>query len=233
MPCEGWRLFLRCPPMPRPPYRQYFPSASTTSLTRPLAGLPGAVVSIPPPLGKEPLRPTVFTTRGGRRGHVGRCRCAPDADSQEQGSVLPTTSASTITLTVTHTLWRGSAPACGEDAGSPTATSPCVDLIVTCLPFCYSLSATAIDRPLPDQPILPSPIDWEPGARFVTPPGTALAPHKRPYAHLVPLQDAASEPTASRSTSASLLDGGGRPTPTSSLVLDLPPPKRRKTRADR
>jgi len=97
-----------------------------------------------------------------------------------------------ITLRPNATLWAmfGLLPA-GKSQLPHRQQSVAVDLIVDCLPGCYSLLGDEVD-PETCRIVDPVRIDWESGGAFVTPPGKWHSHHNESgrHAHLIPIQDA-------------------------------------------
>lgn len=151
----------------------------------PLLDYLGVVASTPR------FRPTTFTAEAAR-ARLAEVAAAPDADSKSRVSVLLNNTAFDQTLTVTHTLWAmfGLLPA-GKTQLPHRHQSVAVDLIVDCLPGCYTLLGDTID-PETLQIVDPIRIDWESGGAFVTPPGKWHSHHNESGrdAHLIPIQDA-------------------------------------------
>lgn len=161
------------------------PSALYHVVDTPLLDYLGAVASVPR------FRPTVFSAEA-VRDKLAEVAAAPDADRKSRVSVLLNNERFDQTLTVTHTLWAmfGVLPAARTQLPH-RHQSVALDLIVDCLPGCYSLLGDRID-PATCQIIDPVRIEWEPGGAFVTPPGTWHSHHNESDrdAHLVPIQDA-------------------------------------------
>ena len=151
----------------------------------PLLDYLGAVASTPR------FRPTVFTAET-VRGMLAEVAAAPGAERKSRISVLLNNQRFDQTLTVTHTLWAmfGVLPAAKTQLPH-RHQSVALDLIVDCLPGCYSLLGDRVD-PATGQIVDPVRIDWEPGGAFVTPPGTWHSHHNETGrdAHLIPIQDA-------------------------------------------
>jgi gentisate 1,2-dioxygenase len=137
------------------------------------------------------FRPTAFTAEAAR-AKLAEVAAAPDADTKSRVSVLLNNTQFDQTLTVTHTLWAmfGVLPA-GKSQLPHRHQSVAVDLIVDCLPGCYSLLGDRVDLET-CQIVDPVRIDWESGGAFVTPPGTWHSHHNETAsdAHLIPVQDA-------------------------------------------
>jgi len=137
------------------------------------------------------FRPTTFTAEAAQ-ARLAEVAAAPDADRKSRVSVLLNNTAFDQTLTVTHTLWAmfGLLPA-GKTQLPHRHQSVAVDLIVDCLPGCYTLLGDSIDRQTLEI-VEPVRIDWESGGAFVTPPGKWHSHHNESgrEAHLIPIQDA-------------------------------------------
>jgi len=160
-------------------------SALYSVVDTPLLDYLGAVASAPR------FRPTAFTAEAAR-AKLAEVAAAPDADRKSRVSVLLNNTRFDQTLTVTHTLWAmfGVLPA-GKTQLPHRHQSVAVDLIVDCLPGCYTLLGDQVD-PATGQIVDPIRIDWESGGAFVTPPGKWHSHHNETgrEAHLVPIQDA-------------------------------------------
>jgi len=137
------------------------------------------------------FKPTKFSATTAK-AELAEVAAAPDANDKSRVSVLLNNARFDQTLTVTHTLWAmfGVLPA-GRTQRPHRHQSVAVDLIVDCLPGCYTLLGERVDRQT-RQIIDPIRIDWQPGGAFVTPPGTWHSHHNESAgeAHLVPIQDA-------------------------------------------
>jgi gentisate 1,2-dioxygenase len=115
----------------------------------------------------------------------------PSAKDRNRVSVLLANKKFRQTMTVTHTLWAmfGILP---ENAIQlpHRHNSVALDLILDCLPGCYTMVAKEID----DDGNLIQPIrqDWKPYSAFVTPPYYWHAHYNESGApaHLIPIQDA-------------------------------------------
>jgi len=151
----------------------------------PLLEYLGAVASTPR------FRPTTFTAEA-TQAKLAEVASAPDADRRSRVSVLLNNRRFDQTLTATHTLWAmfGVLPA-GRTQLPHRHQSVAVDLIVDCLPGCYTLLGDRIDSGSA-QIVDPIRVDWEPGGAFVTPPGKWHSHHNETDrdAHLIPIQDA-------------------------------------------
>lgn len=151
----------------------------------PLLDYLGAVASVPQ------FAPTTFTGEAAR-ARLAEVAAAPDADRKSRVSVLLNNTRFDQTLTVTHTLWAmfGVLPA-GKTQLPHRHQSVAVDLIVDCLPGCYTLLGDRVDAAT-GRIVDPMRIDWESGGAFVTPPGKWHSHHNESGgdAHLIPIQDA-------------------------------------------
>ena len=137
------------------------------------------------------FRPTVFTAEAAR-ARLAEVAAAPGADRKSRVSVLLNNTSFDQTLTVTHTLWAmfGLLPA-GKSQSAHRHQSVAVDLIVDCLPGCYTLLGDSVEAGT-GRIVDPVRIDWETGGAFVTPPGKWHSHHNESGrdAHLIPVQDA-------------------------------------------
>jgi gentisate 1,2-dioxygenase len=135
--------------------------------------------------------PTTFTAEAAR-ARLAEVAAAPDAATRSRVSVLLNNTRFDQTLTVTHTLWAmfGILPA-GTTQRPHRHQSVAVDLIVDCLPGCYTLLGDRLD-PGTGRIVDPMRIEWEAGGAFVTPPGKWHSHHNETAvdAHLIPVQDA-------------------------------------------
>jgi len=160
-------------------------SAFYSVVDTPLLDYLGVVASAPR------FRPTTFTAESAR-AKLAEVAAAPDADRKSRVSVLLNNTRFDQTRTVTHTLWAmfGLLPD-GKTQLPHRHQSVAVDLIVDCLPGCYTLLGDSVD-PETCQIVDPVRIDWEPGGAFVTPPGKWHSHHNESGgdAHLIPIQDA-------------------------------------------
>ena len=137
------------------------------------------------------FRPTMFTAVAAR-AKLAEVASAPDADDKSRVSVLLNNKRFDQTRTATHTLWAmfGVLPA-GKTQLPHRHQSVAVDLIVDCLPGCYTLLGDRVD-PETCGIVDPIRVDWESGGAFVTPPGKWHSHHNETGgdAHLIPVQDA-------------------------------------------
>jgi len=151
----------------------------------PLLDYLGVVASTPR------FRATLFTAEAAR-AKLAEVVAAPGANRRSRVSVLLSNRVLDQTLTATHTLWAmfGMLPG-GRTQLPHRHQSVAVDLIVDCLPGCYSLLGERID-PETGRIVDPLRVDWEPGGAFVTPPGMWHSHHNESGrdAHLIPVQDA-------------------------------------------
>ncbi len=151
----------------------------------PLLDYLGVVASTPR------FRPTRFSAEA-TRARLAEVAADPGANGRSRVSVLLNNAQFDQTLTATHTLWAmfGVLPA-GRDQLPHRHQSVAADLIVDCLPGCYTLLGDGVD-PASGRIIDPTRVDWEPGGVFVTPPGKWHSHHNETGrdAHLIPVQDA-------------------------------------------
>ncbi|MDP9075003.1 MAG: cupin [Actinomycetota bacterium] len=151
----------------------------------PLLDYLGVVASAPR------FQPTMFTAEAAR-AKLAEVASAADADDKSRVSVLLNNKRFDQTRTATHTLWAmfGVLPA-GKAQLPHRHQSVAIDLIVDCLPGCYTLLGDRLD---PETCAIVDPIrvNWESGGAFVTPPGKWHSHHNETGrdAHLVPIQDA-------------------------------------------
>ncbi len=151
----------------------------------PLLDYLGVVASAPR------FRSTVFTAEAAQ-AKLAEVASATDADAKSRVSVLLNNERFDQTRTVTHTLWAmfGVLPA-GKTQLPHRHQSVAIDLIIDCLPGCYTLLGDSVD-PESRQIVDPIRVDWESGGAFVTPPGKWHSHHNDSGrdAHLIPVQDA-------------------------------------------
>jgi gentisate 1,2-dioxygenase len=115
----------------------------------------------------------------------------PDAASRSRVSILLGNAAQPSTFTVTHTLWAmlGVLPV-DQVQRAHRHQSVALDLITSCVPGCYTLVGSEVDRS--GRIVDPVRVDWESAGAFVTPPGLWHSHHNESGApaYLVPIQDA-------------------------------------------
>jgi gentisate 1,2-dioxygenase len=125
------------------------------------------------------------------RARLAEVQADPASARRSRISVLLANTATSQTLTVTHTLWAmlGVLPV-DRVQRAHRHQSVALDLIVDCAPRCYSLVGSEVDD-LGDI-VDPTRVDWEPAGAFVTPPGMWHSHHNESGqpAYLVPIQDA-------------------------------------------
>jgi len=115
----------------------------------------------------------------------------PDAATRNRVSILLGNASHHQTLTVTHTLWAmlGVLPV-GRVQRPHRHQSVALDLIVTCVPGCFTLVGSEVDDA--GDIVDPVRVDWESAGAFVTPPGLWHSHHNGSGspAYLLPIQDA-------------------------------------------
>jgi len=136
------------------------------------------------------FKPTLYTAEDSRR-ELAKVQSAAEAVKRSRISVLLANKAMDQTLTVTHTLWAmlGVLPK-GSVQRPHRHQSVALDLILDCLPGCYTLVGQRISEQ--GDIIQPTRVDWKPYSVFITPPGYwhAHFNESSQEAHLIPLQDA-------------------------------------------
>lgn len=136
------------------------------------------------------FKPTLYTSEDSLR-ELDKVRKEADAVNRSRISVLLANKAMDQTLTVTHTLWAmlGVLPK-GTVQLPHRHQSVALDLILDCVPGCYTLVGTRISAK--GEIIKPTRVEWKPYSAFITPPGYWHAHYNESSgeAHLIPLQDA-------------------------------------------